>query len=121
MDPETRVDETTRRAALLVATVSSFLSPFMMSSVNVALPTIAEEFHMDAKLLTLVPLAYILGGAVFLLPLGKIADIHGRKKVFTYGVALFAASSILAALSTSGVMLIILRGFQGVGTAVIYG
>lgn len=121
MDPETRADETTRRAALLVATVSSFLSPFMMSSVNVALPTIAREFHMDAKLLTLVPLAYILGGAVFLLPLGKIADIHGRKKVFTYGVALFAASSILAALSTSGVMLIVLRGFQGVGTAIIYG
>jgi EmrB/QacA subfamily drug resistance transporter len=121
MDLETRADETTRRAALLVATLSSFLSPFMMSSVNVALPTIARELRMGAKLLTLVPLTYVLAGAVFLLPLGKVADIHGRKKVFTYGVALFAASSVLSALATSGVMLILLRAFQGVGGAIMFG
>lgn len=57
--------ETTKKLVLFAATVSSFLSPFTTSSTNVALPTIAREFHMGATLMTWVPMAYILAGATF--------------------------------------------------------
>jgi len=76
---------------------------------------------MDAILLSWVPMAYVLSGAIFLLPFGKIADIYGRKKVFTYGIALFTVSSILMGVSNSGKMLIFFRVFQGIGGAMTFG
>ena len=78
-------DAATKRTALLIATLTSFLTPFMASAVNVALPKIGEEFAMDAILLSWVITAYSLAAAMFLLPFGKLADIHGRKKIFTIG------------------------------------
>ena len=112
---------TTKNVAVLLATVSSFLSPFMVSSTNVALPTIAAEFRMNAILLSWVPMVYIVAGAIFLLPLGKIADIYGRKKLFIYGILTFSVSSGLSAMSNSGEMLIFFRAFQGIGAAMTFG
>ncbi len=114
-------DETTTRVALFLAIVSSFLSPFMISGTNVALPTIAKEFRMTTVLITWLPMVYILAGAIVNLPSGKLADIYGRKRFFTYGVAIFAVSSLFCSLSRSAVMLIVFRGLQGVGAAVLYG
>lgn len=116
-----QADGATRRVALLIGIVSSFLAPFMASSVNLALPTIAREFKMNAVLLTWVPMMYLISGAIFLVPCGKIADIYGRKKVFACGIALFTAASLLSAFSTSGGMLIFWRLFQGIGGSMIWG
>ena len=110
----------TQKAVLLVATMASFLIPFMGSSVNIALPTIGKEFAMDAVLLSWVATAYLLAGAVFLLPFGKIADIHGRKIVFKYGVVIYTASSLLSALSVSTIMIISARILQGIGGAMVF-
>ncbi len=106
---------------MLLVTISFFLTPFMGSAVNIALPSIGQEFGMDAVLLAWITMSYLLAGTVFLLPFGRIADIHGRKKIFTYGMIIFTASSVLAALSVSGVMLIASRVLQGIGGAMIFG
>jgi len=53
-------DKATKRAALTVATLTSFVTPFMGSSVNIALPTIGREFAMEAVLLGWVATAYLL-------------------------------------------------------------
>ena len=63
------------KPALFVATLSSFMGPFMISSVNVALPSIQAEFSTDAVVLSWVATAYLLAMAVFLVPMGKIGDI----------------------------------------------
>ncbi|MBS1117377.1 MAG: hypothetical protein H6Q87_1761, partial [candidate division NC10 bacterium] len=55
----------TRRSALLVSTLSSFLTPFMGSSVLIALPTIGREFGVDAIVLGWVATSFILAAAVF--------------------------------------------------------
>nr|MDO8098654.1 MFS transporter [Candidatus Njordarchaeota archaeon] len=110
-----------RRSALLIATLSSFLTPFMGSSVNIALPTIGTYFGMDAVSLSWVATAYLLAAAVFLVPLGRIADIHGRKKVFALGIMIDTVSSFLGAISASGLMLIFFRFLQGIGGAMIFG
>jgi len=57
-----------KKSALLIVTLVSFLTPFMGSSVNIALPSIGREFSMDAVLLSWVSTSYLLAAAVFLFP-----------------------------------------------------
>lgn len=109
-----------RWSALAVASLGSFLTPFMLSSVNIALPTIGREFKVDAVLLSWVATSYLLAAAVSLLPFGRLADIHGRKKVQLLGMALFTLSSLLAGLAGSVESLILFRVFQGMGIAMIF-
>lgn len=118
-NPETRRRKpaSQERAALYVATVSSFMGPFMISGVNVALPAIQKDFDASAVVLGWIANAFLLAVAVTLVPAGKIADIHGRKKIFTTGLVLYTLSSFFAAFSTSVGMLILFRIFQGLGTA----
>ena len=92
--PDTPVTETEKRVILLIAVLAGFLTPFDGSAVNIALPTIGAEFHMDAVALSWVATAYLLSSAGFLVPFGKIADIHGRKKIFLYGISVFTIASL---------------------------
>ncbi|KTB47917.1 MFS transporter [Dehalogenimonas alkenigignens] len=110
-----------RRAALAAALLASFLTPFMGSSVNIALPPIGREFSLDAVTLGWVATAYILAAAVFLLPFGRLADIAGRRKIFTAGLGAYAAASLGAALVQNGGQLIALRLLQGVSGAMLFG
>lgn len=114
-------ETSTKNYALIVAVIASFLTPFVGSSINVALPSIADEFVINAIVLSWIPTAYLLALAIFLVPFGRIADIYGRKRVFTYGIIIFTISSFIAIFSTSGVMLIIIRIFQGIGSSMIFG
>ena len=66
-----------QRTALLVTTTGSFLTPFMGSSVNIALRSIGRGFTMDAVLLSGVSISYILAAAIFLVPFGRSAG-HGK-------------------------------------------
>jgi EmrB/QacA subfamily drug resistance transporter len=120
-EPLTAEQKATRRAALIGATLASFLTPFMDSATNVALPVISQEFGMNAVSLSWIRTAYLLAAAMFLVPFGKLADIHGRKRIFTYGTATFTTAALLIGLSTSGPMLIAVRVVQGLGSAMIFG
>jgi EmrB/QacA subfamily drug resistance transporter len=110
----------TQRNALLVATLSSFLTPFMGSSVIVSLPSIGHDLSMDVISLGWVSTAYLLAAASFLVPFGKISDIYGRKKVFIWGIVIDNLASLGGALSTSGTTLIVARVLQGIGGAMIF-
>jgi EmrB/QacA subfamily drug resistance transporter len=115
-----RTDSSIRIAALLVSTLANFLTPFMSSAVNIALPAIGVEFSADAILLSWVPTSYLLAAAVFTVPFGRISDIYGMKKVFSAGVALFTIASLLSAVAPSAVLLIVFRTLQGIGGAMIF-
>jgi EmrB/QacA subfamily drug resistance transporter len=93
------------------------MGPFLISAVNVALPVIQAEFGADAVLLSWVATSYLLAIAVVLIPAGKVADIYGRNKVFTWGLILYTVASFLSAFAVSIHMLIFLRIFQGFGAA----
>jgi EmrB/QacA subfamily drug resistance transporter len=114
------IDAGLKRVSLIILTLSSFLTPFAVSSVNIALPSIGKEFAMDAISLSWVPSAYILSSAALLVPFGRIADLYGRKKVFNYGVLTYTVSSFLLALSYSAGMVIGLRVAQGIAAAMIF-
>jgi len=112
---------TGKRAVLLVATTASFLFPFMGSAVNVALPSLGKELSLDAVMLGWIATAYLLSSATFLVPFGRIADIYGRKKIFTCGIVIFTLSSLLSGMASSATMLISCRVFQGIGGAMLAG
>ena len=114
-------DQATKRSALLIATLASFLTPFMVSSINIALPAIGREFSMNAVALSWVPTSYLLSAAIFLVPLGRLADIHGRKRMFSWGTWIFTLSSLLLAFSPSAPLLLLFRAVQGFGSAMIFG
>lgn len=115
------MDADNKKLVLLITTMSSFLAPFMASSVVIGLPSIGNEFRMDAVLLSWVPTSYLLAAAMFLVPFGRIADIYGRKKVFRYGITIDIVASILIVVSTNEFELLFLRVIQGLGAAMIFG
>jgi EmrB/QacA subfamily drug resistance transporter len=114
-------DNAQKQITLLVATLASFLNPFMASSINVALPRMGSAFSMDAVLLSWVATSYLLSAAVFLVPAGRLADIHGRKRFFLIGIGIFTFGCLVAALSMSAWMLIAARILQGLGSALLWG
>jgi EmrB/QacA subfamily drug resistance transporter len=114
-------DSATKKAILFVTCLSSFLTAFMGSSVNIAIKVIGEEYMMDAITLSWVATSYLLSTAVFLVPFGKIADIYGRKKIFILGLIIYSLFSFLTIFAPNSMVLIILRVFQGVGGAMLFG
>ena len=109
-----------KNAILFVTALSSFLTPFMGSAINIALPAIGSEMGMDAIGLGWVMTAYLLSAAVLLLPLGRLSDIYGRKKFFIAGVIIFTLASLFSAVATNSVILIIARAINGSGGAMLY-
>jgi EmrB/QacA subfamily drug resistance transporter len=76
---------------------------------------------VDAVVLGWVATSFILAAAVFLLPFGRLADIHGRKRVFAGGVTIFTAASLLCGMAQSAGLLIAFRALQGVGSTMMFG
>lgn len=120
-EKEQKTREISKGIVMLVAAMSSFLTPFTGSSVNIALPSINRELAMSAVSLSWVATAYLLAAAMFLVPFGRVADIKGRKRIFLYGMAVDALASILCTVSKSGPWLIAFRAMQGLGGAMIFG
>ncbi len=107
-------------AILAVTTLSAFITPFLGSSVNVALPSIGRDLSLGAVALTWVNTSYMLASAMLLLPFGRMADLHGRRRFFILGTWLFTLFSVLAALAPNGTWLIAARVLQGAGSGMVF-
>ena len=118
--PKPDTDASIRIPALLVATLANFLTPFMSSAVNIALPAIGTEFAADAILLSWIPTSFLLAAAMFAVPFGRISDIYGMKRIFLCGIILFTVASLLSAVASSALSLILFRILQGIGSAMIF-
>jgi EmrB/QacA subfamily drug resistance transporter len=110
-----------KRIALIVATFGSFMTPFDGSVVTLALPSIGKELGGDVVSLGWVATAYVLGLTVCVIPFGRLADIRGRGRVYSLGVALFTLASALCGLAPSLPILIAMRVVQGIAAAMMAG
>ena len=90
-------------------------------SVNVALPTIASEFQTDLPTIQWVVIIYALTIAALLLPMGRLSDLVGRKKIYITGMVVLAAGAVLSGLSPALEMMFPSRVLQGVGSAMTQG
>jgi EmrB/QacA subfamily drug resistance transporter len=106
---------------LIVTSLATFSASLFSTAVSIALPAIGNEFSMSAQLLGWVVTVFVLATSAVMIPIGRIADIYGQKKVFSGGLLLFMLSSILCAFSLNSIMLICFRIFQGIGAAMIWG
>lgn len=118
---DNKVNDANKMSALLAATLAAFLVPFMGASLNIALPTIGNEFQIDAILLSWISASFLLASAIFALPFGRIADIYGLKRIFIYGIITYVVFSFLSGIAPSVILLIIFRAFQGIGAAMMFG
>ncbi len=110
---------TSHTATLFVVCTAHFLMPFMMSAVGVALPAIGREFSASAMQLGLVETTYVLSASIFLLAMGRLGDIHGRRRIFLIGILAFTAAGGLLSQSWSIESMIALRFLQGMGGAMV--
>lgn len=105
-------------AAVAVGTLTSVINN---GAVNVALPTIAQHFDTNLSTVQWVAIAEALTISALLLPMGRLSDMVGRKRVYVSGLAIFVVAAALAAASTSVVVLIAFKAAQGVGAAMTQG
>lgn len=92
----------------------------MGSAVNVGLPAIAKELSMSALSIGWVATSFILAAAITLIPLGRLADIYGRRRIFIYGASIFTVASSFCIIADTEFLLIAARAFQGIGGAMIF-
>ena len=98
---------------LLAIIITSFIGPFAGSGLSVAIPAIGREFVTTAEMLSYVVFAFLLGSAMFVLPIGRVADIYGRRKIYTIGLWLFAGTFLLAGIAPNIESLVAMRFLQG--------
>ena len=110
---------TNRWLVLVIACLAQFMVVLDNTIVNVALPSMQRGLHFSPANLQWVVNAYTLIFGGFLMLGGRAADLLGRRRLFVVGVALFAAASLLNGLAQSSTMLILGRGLQGLGGALV--
>ena len=108
-----------RWRAFAVLAVAYFMTIIDLTIVNVALPTIGRDLHFSESGLQWVVTAYGLTFGGLLLLGGRAADLLGRRRIFMLGLAVFTAASLACGLAGNDLFLIVMRGAQGVGAAIV--
>jgi MFS family permease len=109
------------RALFLTAVGSgTMLNPLNSSMISLALHSIQKDFHLSFSTVSWLISSFYLASAVAQPVTGKIGDLIGRKKTFIAGLFLVAVSAIGAPLSTTFLMLLVMRLFQSIGSSAIY-
>jgi EmrB/QacA subfamily drug resistance transporter len=114
-----RAGRVNKSAVLGIVAVAQFMVILDASIVNVALPTIKNDVGFSQQSLSWILNAYTLTFGGFLLLGGRLADRLGRRRLFMAGIALFAAASLVCGVSQSEGELLVARGFQGLGGALV--
>jgi EmrB/QacA subfamily drug resistance transporter len=108
-----------RWLALVLLLAGGFMNIMDVSVVNVALPRLQEVFRATSSQIEWVAAAYVLAFALSLLPLGRLGDRIGRKRMFLAGIASFTFFSALCGMAPNMEMLIVSRVLQGISAAMI--
>ena len=118
--PPTGVDYDRKWYVLVAIAMAIFLGTIDGSIVNVALPTLVEEFDTTFNVAQWVVLAYLLTQATLTLGFGRLGDMIGKKPIFTTGFMVFTIGSVLAGISPTIGFLIAARVVQALGAAMIF-
>jgi len=104
---------------LVIACVGSMMGPLDGTIVSVSLPSIARSLNAGFDAVIWIPTAYLLTISILLLPIGRLSDMIGRKRIFLWGFAIFVLGSFLCSLAPNATFLIAARILQGAGAACI--
>ena len=116
---ETAAPDRRRWVGLVFISIAVALIIVDSTIVNVAIPSVVDDLDITSTQVQWVQESYTLVFAALLLVFGTLADRFGRRRLLLIGVAIFALSSVVAALAPTGDLLILSRVVQGVGGAMI--
>lgn len=108
-----------RWLTLAIVGAAFFMTVLDVAIVNVAIPSIELDLHIDEQTVQWLITAYAITFGGFLLLGGRMADLLGRKLIFLIGLALFTVASLVCGLANSSNVLIGARAVQGLGAAII--
>ncbi len=109
-----------RRSVVFVAVLTSLATTFMGSATNLSIPDISADFAVGASSIGWLVLAYTLPIAAFSVPMGRLADMAGRKLILVLGLIIFSMGCLISVLSPDFTVLIVSRVIQAVGAACIF-
>ena len=112
-------DPSKKRYILIVVGLATFFSAFITTSITVALPTIADQFQIDAIIQTWIATIFLLAVAICSAPFGKISGRFGLKKFLNLGIITIILACFGVAFAPSAEILLFFRAIQGVGSAMI--
>lgn len=110
-----------RRLVLIGISLASFMTPFGASMLNLSLPEIGATFGVSTHALGWVSTAYLFSSVLFLVPMARISDLVGRKKIFLIGMCIATCSAVCQLFSPSFEILILLRAVDGIAMACVFG
>ncbi|MDZ7862991.1 MFS transporter [Acidovorax sp.] len=105
---------------LLCACLAATACFFSATAVNVLAPSIARDLRASSAQAQWVVLAYWLSLSVLTLCFGRVADMHGKRRLFCAGLAVFGLAAFAAAMASGATVLLVLRGIQGAAAAAIF-
>ncbi len=108
-----------RRMVLIACCAAGFVAPLLSTMMNLSLISIGAEFGVGSHSEAYINTAFLLSSVIFMVPMAKVADIYGKKRVFIVGVASIAVASVLAVVSPAFWFLILCRVVMGFGSACI--
>ena len=110
-----------KRLVQVIAALGSAIAPFMVASLLVATPVIGQEFSTDVALLGWVTTSFFLVAGALLVPIGRIADIRGSKRVFAAGMGVYFVAALVCMVAPGIQVLIAGRILTGIGAAMVFG
>ena len=81
---------TTEKRIFYSICLISFVGPFLSTSINIAIPVMADQFGTTPDRMSWVVTLFLMTTAAFLLPLGKVSDVHGRRRTYTVSLIMLA-------------------------------
>ncbi|MBQ1489810.1 MAG: MFS transporter [Eubacterium sp.] len=112
--------EKQRKAALRMAVVTSFVTTFMGSALNLSIPAIETEFAVSGAMVGWIVTAYTLTVAAFSVPMGKLADATGRRRILLIGIAVFGLLNVAISMVANIKVMVFLRVLQGIFGSMIF-
>ncbi|MDD2216826.1 MAG: MFS transporter [Eubacteriales bacterium] len=110
----------TQKATLVVSVTTSLLTTFTGSAIILSIPNISSEFSVSAAAVGWIVTIYTLVASSFAVPFGRIADLTNRKNVLVIGLAVFALGCVMSIFAGSMAHILISRGIQAFGSAMIF-
>jgi MFS family permease len=114
--PETELGRH-RWRVLILCSIGMFMGTLLTTVVAVALPTLGPALRLSYSEALWVQAVYVLAMSVLLIPVGRLADAHGRMRFYLIGLAIFGVFSVACSLAFNGPFLIVARCLQGCGAA----
>jgi len=108
-----------KQIILLVASTAIFFEALDIAILNLAIPLMQQQFHLDAETIQWVQTVYVLFYGGFLVIGGKLCDTVGRKTIFLTGASLFLFTSLGAGFSNTFIQLTAFRALQGLAAAMV--